>query len=166
VNSASRPACCSSAPSSRRPPYATIALAIAANTLMFGIIRAVLLNPLPIPEPERLVRIEQVHHAGVSDVTGATFVDLRARARTLAAAAAFRVAPATFSDPDTTPIQASATAMTAGYFDVLAVHPIAGRAPAADDFRTWRAPGRVHQRAPVAPDVRRASGSASAARCW
>src|SRR5580765_1849626 len=75
---------------------ATIALAIAANTLMFGIIRAVLLNPLPVPEPERLVRIEQVHHAGVSDVTGATFVDLRARARTLAAVAAFRVAPATF----------------------------------------------------------------------
>src|SRR5580765_3405912 len=50
---------------------ATIALAIAANTLMFGIIRAVLLNPLPVPEPERLVRIEQVHHAGVSDVTAA-----------------------------------------------------------------------------------------------
>ena len=73
-------------------------------------------------------------------MTGATFVDLRARARTLAAVAAFRVAPATFSDRDTTPIQASATTMTAGYFDVLAVHPIAGRAPAADDFRTGAPP--------------------------
>jgi predicted permease len=119
---------------------ATIALAIAANTLMFGIIRAVLLDPLPVPEPERVVRIEQVHRRGMSNVTGATFVDLRARARMLSAVAAFRVAPVTFSDRDATPIQATATTMTAGYFDVLALRPAAGRAPSADDFRPGAAP--------------------------
>ena len=83
----------------RRPAFAvtalaTIALAIAANTLMFALIRGILLAPLPVPEPDRLVRIEQVHQAGAFNVTGATFVDLRAQTRTLAAVAAFRVMPA------------------------------------------------------------------------
>src|SRR3954452_15964404 len=45
---------------------ATIALAIAGNTLMFGLVRGVLLSPLPLPAPDRLVRIEQVHQTGAS----------------------------------------------------------------------------------------------------
>src|SRR3954469_4254477 len=75
----------------------TMVLAIAANTMMFGVIRAVLLDPLPVPGPDRLVRVEKVHHAGASNVTGATFVDVRARSRAFSDIAAFRVAPATFS---------------------------------------------------------------------
>jgi len=129
----------------QRPAFAatavaTIALAIAANTLMFGIVRAVLLDPLPVPAPGRLVRVEQVHRTGVTNVTGATFVDLRARARTFSALAAFRVSPATFSDRDAPPIQATATTMTPGYFEVMALKPIAGRAPSADDFKAGAEP--------------------------
>jgi hypothetical protein len=41
----------------------TIALAIAGNTVMFGLITAILLAPLPVPESEQLVRIERVHAA-------------------------------------------------------------------------------------------------------
>ena len=36
----------------------TIALAVAANTLMFALVRGILLSPLPLPESGRLVRIE------------------------------------------------------------------------------------------------------------
>jgi hypothetical protein len=108
----------------RRPVFAvtaiaTIALAIAANTLMFALIRGILLNPLPLPDPGRLVRVEQMHQAGPADVTGATFVDLRARTRTLASVAAFRVSPATVSVRQQA-VQASATTMTSAYFTVLA----------------------------------------------
>src|SRR6478672_10207063 len=86
----------------RRPAFAatvvaTIALAIAANTLMFALIRGILLNPLPLSDAGRLVRVEQLHQTGVSNLTGATFTDLAARSRTLASVAAFRVGPATLS---------------------------------------------------------------------
>jgi putative ABC transport system permease protein len=128
----------------RRPAFAataiaTIALAIGANTLMFALIRAVLLKPLPLPEPDRLVRVEQVHQSGPSNVTGATFRDLQARTTTLASVAAFRVSPATLS-AEREAVQASATTMTSGYFTVLGVTPRAGRLPAAEDFVSGGAP--------------------------
>jgi putative ABC transport system permease protein len=128
----------------RRPVFAitataTIALAIGANTLMFALIRGILLTPLPLPDPDGLVRIEQVHRAGPTNVTGATFGDVKSRARTLGAVAAFRVGPATLSVRDRA-IQATAATMTADYFTVVGVRPIAGRAPSADDFHAGAAP--------------------------
>jgi putative ABC transport system permease protein len=118
---------------------ATIALAIAANTLMFAIVRGVLLNPLPLPEPDRLVRIEQMRRTGPSNVTGATFVDLRAATKTLATVAAFRIAPVSLSVRDAAE-QAVATTVTADYFTALGVAPVAGRLPTPDDFQAGGAP--------------------------
>jgi len=128
----------------RRPAFAltataTIALAIAANTLMFGLIRGILLNPLPLPDADRLVRIEQRHQSGRFNLTGATFVDLHARSRTLASVAAFRTASATVSTGDHA-AQVSATTMTPGYFSVLGLRPVAGRLPDASDFSPGAAP--------------------------
>ncbi|HEY7057919.1 MAG TPA: hypothetical protein VH458_15395, partial [Vicinamibacterales bacterium] len=77
---------------------ATIAVAIAANTLIFALVRGILLRPLPVHQPDRLVLIEQMHQTGPSHMTGATFVDLHARTRTLQSLAALRIVPASVSD--------------------------------------------------------------------
>jgi predicted permease len=114
---------------------ATIALAIAGNTVMLGLIGGILLSPLPLPDSGQLVRIEQVQAAGISNVTGATFVDLRARTRLLSGVAAIRTSPATFS-ADAQALQIAAATVTVDYFPLLRLPAVAGRLPAATDFAT------------------------------
>jgi predicted permease len=69
----------------------TVAVGIAANAGIFSIVRGVLLEPLPFPEPQRLVRIWETNPA-IDDFSASdpNFLDWRAQSRSFARLAAFR----------------------------------------------------------------------------
>ena len=69
-----------------------LALGIGANTAVFSVVYAVLLAPLPYPDGHRLVRLYETNAdngVGRGEVSAGTFVDWRARSRTLERLAAY-----------------------------------------------------------------------------
>jgi putative ABC transport system permease protein len=75
----------------------TLALGIGANTVIFSVVNAVLLQPLPVPDSENVVRLQE-RHERATNVTGATFQDVRLRNHVFSSVAAYRVFSQNLSD--------------------------------------------------------------------
>jgi putative ABC transport system permease protein len=116
----------------RQPTFAciallTLALGIGANTAIFSVVKAVVLNPLPYEDPERIVVLWEVNPDGVLDrVSIPTFEDWKANARTLEAIAAYRHVDFTFAG-DGSPENVSAVKATPELFAVLKADVEVGR---------------------------------------
>src|SRR5437899_5312294 len=105
----------------------TLALGIGANTAIFSVVNAVLLRPLPYPEPGQLVQLRADWPGSPSTFIGsAMFVEVKAQSQSLARIAAY-------SDGDMTVTGAGPAervvsgAVTADFFPLLGVQPAVGR---------------------------------------
>ena len=115
----------------RRPLFAaftvaTLALGIGVNTAVFSMVEAVLLRPLPYPEPERLVDLREVHRSGRSmDVSWPAFVDWR-ESGLFASAAAWGEGEGSVRTA-AGPVRARVVFGSRGLLETLGVRPLIGR---------------------------------------
>src|SRR5580658_5488924 len=128
----------------RRPIYSlaailTVAVAIGANTALFGVIYAVLLQRLPFRDPGKLMQIWETHPALPQlQVTVPDFEDFRQRSASFQQMAAY-----TLSAMNTTtllgrgePEIVHATMAGSNLFSTMGIQPRAGRAFSDAEERT------------------------------
>jgi putative ABC transport system permease protein len=130
----------------RRPAHSlivafTLAVGIGATSAVLSVANPVLFRPLPYPDPDRVVLLQEVGRDGsVSSSMGyATFGDLRRNIRSLErSAAASWWTPVLMGDGE--PEQLTGQSVTSEFFTVLGVAPALGRdfAPDEDAFERNR----------------------------
>src|SRR6478672_6674720 len=114
-----------------------LALGIGVNATLFSVIDGVLVQPLPFPQADRLVVLNEtserrgIREAGVSYLT---LQDIRERATSLSAVAACSGRVILLSDRDEAE-RVQGAAITSNLFPALGVQPILGRDFREDDDR-------------------------------
>ena len=119
---------------------ATLALGIGAATTIGTVVYGALLQPLPFPHPERLVRFGDAslkNPVGLSSASIPNFVDLQRRARTLEVMAAYRSERSIVSGSELSE-RLQGAFVTPNFFQVFELPPLAGRWFEAADQSTRR----------------------------
>src|ERR1700693_1099337 len=112
----------------------TLALGIGANTAIFTIVNAVLLNPLPGTDAAHLIQLDTVDKKTMIALGNATrlgvsfpnYQDYERQADVFSGMAAFQGTALTMSGGEK-PKQFQGALVTANYFDVLGVSAVMGR---------------------------------------
>jgi putative ABC transport system permease protein len=148
----------------RRPAFAvtaiaTIAIGIGASTAIFAVVNGVLLQPLPFPESDRLLRLSSAPVERLFGLTPglgeAPFLDFQRGTRIFDSVAMFGTQASNLTGAGE-PARVARAEVTTRFFDVLRVRPSLGRALADADVsspvvvigeRLW------HTQFAAAPDV-------------
>ena len=120
------------APSFAAAVVLVLALGVGATTAVFSLVNGILLEPLPFPEPGRLVRLRHtVRDAGAAtvDQSDASVMLYQSDARAFDGVAAWRFDNGILgaSEPSQTAIRARGARVTSNFFDVIGVRPALGR---------------------------------------
>jgi putative ABC transport system permease protein len=112
----------------------TLALGIGANTAIFSVVNAVLLNPLPYREPDRLVALwENVPTHGQWRTAPANFFDWKKQNTVFEDVVAFGNNSLALTG-DGEPEQLNGASVSSGYFAVVGVDPVLGRAFSPEEY--------------------------------
>jgi putative ABC transport system permease protein len=114
----------------------TLAIGIGANAAIFSAVRAVLLRPLPFPAPEQLVQVSSTTVTRPNLPGGAAsppdFTDWRRDSTSFTEMAAFSAGSIPWSGEGAAE-QVPYAMVTGGFFNVLGIAPLQGRAIAYED---------------------------------
>jgi putative ABC transport system permease protein len=113
-----------------------LALGIGANSAIFSLVDAVLFKPLPFTDPQRLVMLwERSPGNPRNRVSPLNFVDWSEQNHAFTSMAAISGGGGTLIGPGGIAEHIPGQAVTARFFDVLGVKPIAGRTFTGDDVK-------------------------------
>jgi predicted permease len=111
----------------------TLAVAIGANAVVFGVLNALILRPLNVPQAQSLYGIERGADKAVNQ-SYPDYLDLRERNRSFVDLAAYNVTSVGLDTGDN-PSSAWILEVTGNYFDALGIQPYLGRFFHAADER-------------------------------
>jgi len=118
----------------------SLALGIGANALVFSVVNALLLRPLPVEHAEQLTFLE---NQNFNSQSFPNYQDLRDRNKTFSGLVGYRLAPMELESTGE-PTRIWGLLATGNYFDVLGVHPAMGRFfHQADDLHPRESPYAV-----------------------
>jgi putative ABC transport system permease protein len=121
----------------------TLALGIGASTSIFSVADAVLLRPLPYPNPRQIVRVwEQAADGHRMNLADPNFDDFLAQNNTFASLAEYAYGLSSVSG-GSQPVRVNIADVSSGFFKALGVKPFRGRAFGAEQQRVHGAPAVI-----------------------
>lgn len=111
----------------------TLTMAIGANAVVFGILNALVLRPVNVPQAESLWAVERGRDKAINH-SYPDYVDFRNRSHSFEDLIAYNVDGVGF-DTGNSPTSAWVLEVTGNYFDALKIHPYLGRFFHASDER-------------------------------
>ncbi len=121
----------------------TLSLGIGASTLIFSVVDGVLLEPLPYPQADRIVRIFEVNDRSIRvQVADPNFADLKAQNRSFAALAELdRTDESVVGGSE--PVRVQRANVSSEFFDMIGVVPALGRTFLPEELRQGGAPAAL-----------------------
>src|SRR5438128_2605315 len=118
----------------------TLAIGIGANSAIFSVVNALLLKPLPFPDPDRIVALwDKVPSRGVerNEVTVANYLDWRAQNRTFEQLGIYRWWSTNLTGADS-PERVQGFQVTPNFLDIVGVKPLLGRSFSGEEDQPGR----------------------------
>jgi putative ABC transport system permease protein len=118
----------------------TLALGIGASTAIFSMVNGILLQPLPLADPDRLVYVNEVNpKGGTMSVSWPNYLDWRSRVQSFESLASSREESYTLTGGERAQ-RLRGRRVTGNFFHVLGVAPASGRGFSDEDDRPNAAP--------------------------